>query len=298
MPSDPPSGRAYSLTVRLTEALQVADSAAPVPFPLTNLPRQPEKVFRLPPECIVDPVETSTRVCPVGEATANTTMVVLGDSQAGEWMPAIDLIGRAGGFRVLPLIKLGCPPFDVPVVDGGGADFWQCTRFREWALDYIQDARPDMVLVGSEATSDRLRPSPGLDLVGTWAAGVGSMLERLSQLSPSVVVLADTPDLAFDPVDCLTDPDSRLDDCIGTPHDGLAEANEVTRVVARQIGAGYVDTVGLLCVRGRCPLVVDRTMTFMDYAHVSAAWSAALASDLEHLYAEARRDEEHASHDS
>jgi peptidoglycan/LPS O-acetylase OafA/YrhL len=293
-----PSVPARSLPERLTEALEVADSGAPVPLPLTIVPRQPEKVFRLPPECIVDPAETSTKVCPVGEVTATTTIVVLGDSQAGEWMPAVDLIGRAEGLRVLPLIKLGCPPFDVPVVDGGGADFWQCTRFREWALDYIQDVRPDMVLVGSEATSDRLRSAPGLDLAGTWAAGVGRTLERLEQLSGSVVVLADTPDFGFDPVDCLTDPDSRLDDCIGTPHDGLAEANEATRIVAQRTGAGYVDTVGLVCVRGRCPLVVDRTMTFMDDAHVSAAWSAALAPDLERLYARARRDERQLSHDS
>jgi hypothetical protein len=30
--------------------------------------------------------------------------------------------------------------------------------------------------------------------------------------------------------------------------------------------------------------VVDRTMTFMDYSHVSAAWSAALAKEFQRLY--------------
>ena len=60
-------------------------------------------------------------------------------------------------------------------------------------------------------------------------------------------------------------------------------------------GAGYVDTVDLLCVGGRCPLVVDRTMTFMDYSHVSPAWSAALAGDLDRRYVQALRALRHAS---
>jgi SGNH domain (fused to AT3 domains) len=105
--------------------------------------------------------------------------------------------------------------------------------------------------------------------------------------SARVIVLADTPDLAFDPVDCLTDPDSRLGDCVGTPHQGLAAANAITRDVSREAGAGYIDTVALLCRHGRCPTVVDQTMTFMDYSHVSPAWSASLADDFGRLYREA-----------
>jgi peptidoglycan/LPS O-acetylase OafA/YrhL len=287
-----------SLVDRLTDALRLADSGAPVPFPLTNLPRAREHdAFPLPPDCVVDPAETSTEVCPVGQREATRTMVVLGDSQAGQWLPALDSLGSRDGLRILPLIKLGCPPFDVPVVDGARADFWQCTAFREWAAAYIADTRPQIVLVASEATSYRLRPGPGLDLAETWAAGVESTLNRLHRLGVPVVVLADTPDLAFDPVDCLTDPDARLDDCVGAPHPGLAAANAITRAVAGRTGAGYVDTVGLLCVQERCPVVVGRTMTFMDYSHVSPAWSVALADDLRRLYAMALRGLKDNPHD-
>jgi hypothetical protein len=61
-------------------------------------------------------------------------------------------------------------------------------------------------------------------------------------------------------------------------------ANAVTRETASELGAGFVDTVRLLCVSGRCPLVVDRTMTFMDYSHVSMAWAQALAEEFGRLY--------------
>lgn len=280
-------GNEVSLADRMLEALRVADSGAPVPFPLTNFPHAAESTFPLPPDCVADPPETSTRVCAVGQRGAAHTVVVLGDSQAGQWLPAMDLLGRRDGFRVVPLIKLACPPFDVPVVDGAGADFWQCTAFRGWSSAYIEEARPELIVVSSEATSYRLRPDSGYNLAETWATGVENTLARLRRSGAPVVVLADTPDLAFDPVDCLTQPGARLDDCVGAPHEGLTAANEITRAAAARSGVGYVDTVGLLCVHGRCPLVVDRTMTFMDYAHVSAAWSVALADDLERLYSRA-----------
>src|SRR4029077_19483383 len=111
----------------------------------------------------------------------------------------------------------------------------------------IRDARPDLVVVGSEATSDRMYPSPGLSLDQTWAAGVSNLLDRLQGHGARVVLLADTPDFSFDPVDCLTDPDSNLGSCVGTPHQGLAEANAATRHVAAELGAGFVDTLALLC---------------------------------------------------
>ena len=281
-PPPPPT-----IVERLADALRVADSGRPIPFPLVNLPNKTTGVFRLSPDCIAYPEETSTRVCPIGLPRSHKTLVVIGDSQAGQWLPAIDRLGRERGLRVLPLVKLGCPPFPVPVADGAGDDYWQCDEFRDWATDYIDAARPRVVIVGSEATSYRLRSTPGLTLEQTWGQGVAELLNHLNDLGARVVVLADTPDLAFDPEDCLTQPGSTLESCVGAPHDGLAVANATTRQVTEQTGTGFLDTVSLLCLRGRCPLVIDRTMTFWDYSHVSPAWSEGLAHDFGRLYGDA-----------
>jgi peptidoglycan/LPS O-acetylase OafA/YrhL len=283
-PSTAPVAPQPSIEQRLADALRVADSGARVSLPLTNLPRSPHAASELPGDCAADSLETSTEVCPLGRSGAGRTMVVLGDSQANEWLPAIDRLGADDGFRVLPLIKFGCTPFDVPEVDGAGADYWECTEFRRWAAAYIARTHPQVVIVGSEATSDRMRATPGLTLSQTWSAGVSRLVGRLGRNGARVVVLADTPDLTFDPVDCLTAPHSLLEDCVGAPHEGLAAANGLTRAVAGRAGAGFIDTVALVCLSGRCPTVVDRTMTFMDYAHVSPAWSAALAGDFARIF--------------
>jgi hypothetical protein len=139
-------------------------------------------------------------------------------------------------------------------------------------------------MVGSEAFPDGMYDAPGLDHGQTWASGVSSLLHRMRRQGTAVIVLADTPNLAFDPVDCLTDPDASLASCVGTPHEGLSAANAATHELARDAGAAYLDTVSLVCVRDRCPIVVDRTVTFWDAGHVSPAWSAELADDFTRLY--------------
>ena len=106
-----------SLPDRLAEALRAADSGAPIPFPLTNLPNVPKNVHRLLVECLAEPPESTTRVCPAGQLDAPRTMVLLGDSQAGQWVPALHLIGQRDGYRVVPLVKLGCAAFYVPMVE-------------------------------------------------------------------------------------------------------------------------------------------------------------------------------------
>jgi hypothetical protein len=271
-----------ALVDRLAEALRLADSGARVPFPLTNLPGVSEGAW--PSRCAADGPETTTPVCPLGQPDAKRAIVVFGDSQAGQWLPAIDRLGRSEGFRVLPLIKFGCSPYDVPMVDGGGAEFWQCTAFRRWAAEYVARAHPSLVMVGSETNPDGMYAAPGLDRDQTWASGVSSFLDHMGRQGAAVIVLADTPNLAFDPVDCLTDPDANLASCVGIPHEGLSAANAATRGLASDAGAAYLDTVSLVCVRGRCPTVVDRTVTFWDSGHVAPAWSAELADDFTRLY--------------
>lgn len=280
----PAHAQSRPLAQRLGDALRLADSGAAVPMPLSNYPATSYGAASLPIRCLAEPLETSTAICPLGRARARRSLVVLGDSQAAEWLPAIDQLGKQERYRVVPLIKLGCSPFDISEVDGGGADFWQCAEFRRFAAGYIAQLRPDIVIVGSEATSSRMRAAPGLDLSQTWAAGVTSVVQRLQRDRSQVILMADTPDLPFDPVDCLTAPHSRLENCVGAPHQGLDAANASTRTVASQTGAGFINTLVLICDHQRCPTVVDQTMTFVDYSHVSPEWSAAVADDFIRLY--------------
>ena len=111
--------RTAHLTVRqeLSESLRRADAGGPIAFPLRDLSEVDElskDLWNYEYECWVGHDRSRARLCPVGDTGAERTMVVLGDSHAGQWLPALDAIGLERGYRVVPLIKYGCVPYDVP----------------------------------------------------------------------------------------------------------------------------------------------------------------------------------------
>ncbi|MEI4872631.1 hypothetical protein Q8G47_28300, partial [Klebsiella pneumoniae] len=57
-------------------------------------------------------------------------------------------------------------------------------------------------------------------------------------------------------------------------------ANAVVAAAARAHGAAYVDVTRLMCLHGRCPLVVSGTVTYADATHLSVSWTRTLAGPL------------------
>ena len=53
-------------------------------------------------------------------------------SHAGMWLPPMQMLATRHHVEVLPLIKLGCAPFDVVQTKNGG--HLHCGPFRTWAL--------------------------------------------------------------------------------------------------------------------------------------------------------------------
>lgn len=107
-----------------------------------------------------------------------------------------------------------------------------------------------------------------------------SAVERLRPLTHEIKVISDITNLEFSPADCVTAPDSKTSSCVTREQQVTRTGNAVTRSAAERLGADFVDVTGLVCVRGRCPLVVDRIVTYHDPAHLSLTWSMAVGDEL------------------
>jgi hypothetical protein len=87
-------------------------------------------------------------ICPLGDTSARRTVVAVGDSHIGQWLPALDLLGEQRGFKVIPLIKLSCAPYDVRhAIEEVDGEYTQCTKFRAWAGRKIAGWRPAAVVL-------------------------------------------------------------------------------------------------------------------------------------------------------
>ncbi|MBL8421458.1 MAG: acyltransferase [Dechloromonas sp.] len=135
--------------------------------------------------------------CLRGPAEASYTAVMFGDSALAQWFPAIsEIFLRKPGWRLVVLTKSACPASRVSYYyDRIKANYDVCDLWRQRALDYMVQLRPDVVIMGSRNYGFSREK---------WITGTRAVLERLSPSARLVVIVSPTPDLGFDGPNCLS----------------------------------------------------------------------------------------------
>jgi peptidoglycan/LPS O-acetylase OafA/YrhL len=268
-----------SIPDSIAQAVDLARRGAPLPR--VDLDQHAADIWRKDYPCYATFDERVAKLCTYGDVGAAAMVVVYGDSHAGMWLPALDLLGRTQHFRVLPLVKSSCAPFDVP--QGlGKRDYGSCTAFHRWALARMAVLHPDTVVVGYRGLN-QVRARDGMTVERTWQQGVASTARRLTAITPDVLVIGDIPQRPLPAPECLSTPGADQATCLaGVGGNGIV-ANGYTLRGLAGTGARYVDPRGLVCSAGVCPLVVGEDVVFYDDDHITASWSRVVAPALGEL---------------
>ncbi|MCA1719900.1 MAG: acyltransferase [Actinobacteria bacterium] len=236
--------------------------------------------------CLLDPEVTqlTTKPCVYGDPRGTKTMVLLGDSHAGQWLPAFIEIGKQAHWRVVLVAKVGCPSADLrvwsPELDRA---YRECSVWRQAALQHVAALHPDLVV--HTANGNTTRPVRGessrQNLSPLWRDG---LVRTLIRLRPSVgrqVVLGDIPTTADDPVQCLASNPTDAAAC-ATPRARAVDSpqQQAERTAAARTGTPYIDVTPLLCTPVTCPTVIDTFVVYRDRFHLTAAYSRWLAPSI------------------
>jgi peptidoglycan/LPS O-acetylase OafA/YrhL len=234
--------------------------------------------------CGTPTLETELRDCVFGDASGTQTVVVYGDSHAAMWLPAITSIADQSSWRVIPLIKPGCTPVDVPIWRRElQREFRECDEWRALALARIAQERPDMIFVGSsrnyfvaDATGKRVTSGKW----ALWRDGFVRMLEQVRQATQRVVLIGETPHHPTDPLECLATHDL-IEDCV-VPRSELVSRGyqAIERGAAREAGVEVVEPIDWLCQESTCALVFDHYLTYRNPGHLTATIVALLTPQL------------------
>jgi SGNH domain-containing protein len=265
------TGAAPTALPAVARAVAAARRGAPIPRPLRPpiatiklFPRE----YRLPPACIGhdSSPRVRSRVCRVGDASSKKLVVLLGDSHAFMWLPAVMELAQRDDLALVPLLRLGCTPGKWMTSRGSSA----CRAWFRWGVREIRRLRPYATLLGG---------SVGEDQSGDTRAAVSGMIAAARLLRPlaPLEVIGDPESLVADPVPCLTSPRSSMATCMTTwPAAALAPYDTVARGVKR-LGVGFLATRGFVCHQRQCPAAVGHTIVWMDNNHLTGWYSAELA---------------------
>lgn len=221
--------------------------------------------------------------CSWGDASAQKTVVLLGDSHAAQYStPLIDFVqgpGR-GQWKVKAMTRNGCPFTTVPPSEAG----WPltvCSDQNNAVLDQVKALKPDLVVL-----SGMSRESYAEDLKWTWDSredmlrGYRDVLGAFSAANIPTAVIKDLPRPNGQVPRCLERNRGDAAAC-GTPRaEAFAgEGDPLVEAAAAHPSTKIVDLTPWYCRDDLCPAVVGNVVVYRNN-HVTNTYSRTLATPL------------------
>jgi peptidoglycan/LPS O-acetylase OafA/YrhL len=157
-------------------------------------------------KCITKITDVMLADCVLGDVNSDISIILLGDSKIQQWMPVVSELGSKHGWKVIPLIKAGCPPIFVDVYLGYlGREYRECKEWRNLAIDKLIGTNPELILMSHYAgygfIKNGMKASATLE---GWREGYRKLSEKLSAVDSKLLYLRDNPQFPMDVPNCLS----------------------------------------------------------------------------------------------
>jgi len=211
--------------------------------------------------CHANYAQTQSAKCEYANIKSQKTIVLYGDSHAAQWFPALVEIATRSGYKLVSLTKSACPSVDTVRLDQGGFKMSRCHQWRINSIKRIQQIKPDVLIMSSFQYFSQ--PPRFSDREKWWNDGQRKLLTQVSNASPHLIYLTDTPHPLRDIPACLA-------------NYSISKCNTTQRSENLSIsGFEVIDPNSWLCSRV-CPAVKDGVVAYRDASHISVDIAIAL----------------------
>lgn len=242
-----------------------AQNALVVPAPA----ELPKEFAGLPSKCTGKwaPTDKSqASVCqqkdPAGQV--RKTVVILGDSHAEQWMPALEQTAQEQNWRLVALLKGACPYSTSS--SGFAAD---CVQFNQKSTKYVESVHPDAVFIVGTANA----PSSNKE---TLVNGFEQTVTALSAAHIPVLAIRDNPRFDFNIAQCAIDKGAAASECNPARADVMAGQVPFASIKNPPNNVFFLDMSDYICNQEECPAVVGNTYVYIDDNHLTKTYSATM----------------------
>ncbi|TIH35589.1 acyltransferase family protein [Subtercola vilae] len=219
-----------------------------------------------------DFVPPSPDKCTFGDPNSSKEAILVGDSVAQAWIPALKGVYAQGGWHIRVMSMYGCPFADVKtkLPDDKAA---ACETRKANAATAIAASKPDLVIVANTYTLAELQSTGKAMYVADWQTGFQSIVERIRPDAGNVMTLSPPP-AATNVQDCYT-PTSKPASCVSKVTGQWSSMAAADAAVMTANQGQYVDTRLLFCSTGDlCPEFVGTTPVKRDLVHMVPTYAA------------------------
>jgi peptidoglycan/LPS O-acetylase OafA/YrhL len=226
--------------------------------------------------------------CRYGPADGTRSIVLIGDSHATQWEPAIAEIAEQLDWTVYFFAKTACSVIDTPIwrTQAGGV-YDDCATWRQRVLKRISHIKGlDAVVISRWSDYRRLALAPDGSrslsdslFASLWERGTQRTIQQLGANGRRVIMLRDTPLASQDIPSCLSQHPKKPTRCAFPTAE--AAHRDAVLLTAEKAAAGSrlttVDLTDVICPTRTCQVVTQNgTIKYRDEHHLTARYGTRL----------------------
>jgi peptidoglycan/LPS O-acetylase OafA/YrhL len=214
--------------------------------------------------------------CAFGDRDSDVEVALVGNSHAGQWLPALDRVAQRNHWRVTTYLASQCAAADVRQAFPTPANTDACEAWVGRTTRAVARSKPAAVVytnrisVGAEGESFE-------DSGALYSDGMEAVLREWDQAGLDVLVLRDTPAPSTSIPDCLAQHPDDVTACDGPRDEWLPEdqsESAVERVGSSRIS--FLDLTDHICPGETCSAVIGGVVTYFDGSHLTATYASTL----------------------
>jgi hypothetical protein len=214
---------------------------------------------------------SAPKPCFAGNLHGTKTIVLVGDSNVGNWVPALSLGLAATPYRLAVFGFSSCGLANLPYTATWNSLYQRCRLWHAKVPAAIRALHPVAVLGASGDVGTSYSNT-------VWANGVKSLFDAATLGSPSTkrMVMGTSPFFGESAVTCLTVHPNPQDCSLkyepGSGYYGAALTRD--KLVAEASGATLINTSKYFCHKDTCSPVIGNLLVYSDIDHVTIAYSS------------------------
>lgn len=237
-----------------------------------------------PGQCQGGANSSDPRICSAGNPDNSVRLVLIGDSHAMHWFPALESSALDGSFYLQMIGKSGCPWTDDTLwYHKEKRVFTDCAEWRDNVRAFLADDPPEVVVAsaldGFRVVRDG-EPISREESSQPIAEGMARLYDELARAGVAVIHIADTPSMIMPrtPPECVMNHREDLTSCVVAEEDAIhswGHSHLLPSLVADEVRV--LSMTDGFCISGQCPSVIGNVVAYRDPSHMTGTYSRTLA---------------------
>ena len=226
----------------------------------------------------------STPVCTYGDPAAKYSVALVGNSHAGEWLPALQKLMAKDDFNITTYVASGCNVTTTEMIWDTPEDAAACIAWSQRVIAQTTTGKYDLVFTAALQNHTPAAATDPQDAIALERAGHVDTLNQWVTAHVGVVVVRDPPWAPTPIPDCLaTHPyEYQPAACDGKRTDWLHEDPlwEAAQSIQTQ-AVTAVDLTDRFCTATKCYAVAGGVTVYFDSNHMTKTYASTLAPNLD-----------------